>query len=100
MPVTSRTPLGAATHTRKWWIDVAPIGSSSFLPVMGASSTTANLDNPTVNDISDNDSSGWKGNQKDAATWSVEQTLFRKVLPGDATSYDPGQELLRATAIG
>lgn len=100
MPVTSRTPLGAPTHTRKYWVDVAPLGSSSWLPVMGISSITANLDNPTTNDVSDNDSDGFKSNSKDAATWGVDFTVFRKVLNSDATSYDPGQEFLRLKAIG
>ena len=100
MPVTSRTELGAPTHNRMWFFDVAEIGSSSFLPVMGTHNSQFNPDSPTVNDVTDNDGSGFKKNSKDAATWMAQFNCWRKSLTSDATSYDPGQEFIREHSIG
>lgn len=100
MPVTSRTPLGAPTHYRGLWVDVADIGSSAWLPVMGTENTQFNPDAPTVNDVTDNDSGGFKSNSKDAATWSLTTSVFRKTLVSDPTSYDPGQNFVRDHSIG
>lgn len=100
MPVTSRTPLGAPTHVRKWYFDVADIGSSSWLPVMATHNTQFNPDNPTNNDVTDNDAGGFKSNSKDAATWMAQFNVWRKTLANDPTSYDPGQEFIRTRSIG
>lgn len=93
--------LGASTLNRKWALDVntgtdaAPV----WTPVRGRSDFTPNLE-PTLQDDSDYDSEGWKSQTVTAQAWSLAFTVFRKVDPGDPTSYDAGQEALRRAAAG
>lgn len=103
MPATSRTPLGASTSNRKWWIDVDAndgVGSPSWLPVMGITNQAFNPDNANLEDDSDFDSGGFGSQSKTATAWMAQFTVARKVLTSDATAYDPGQEHLRSKSIG
>lgn len=99
MPATTKTPLGATTTQRKWYLDintgtdVAPVWTGVF----GITEFTAPLEN-TLQDDSDYDSDGYKSQTKTASQWSVTGTVKRAVTAADPTAYDPGQEALRLAA--
>ena len=101
MPATVKTPLGAATLNRKWFLDVnsgtheAPV----WVGVFGITDLKAGKD-PTLQDDSDFDSAGWKSSTVSALGWNLEVKLERKVKALVATAYDAGQELLRAASDG
>lgn len=99
MPATTKTPLGAATTARKWYLDVntgtttAPVwtgvfGITKFQPAL----------KPTWVDTSDFDSGGDKSQTATARSWSLVFGVARKSQASDPTQYDPGQEALRAIA--
>lgn len=102
MPATTKTPLGASTTNRKWYVDVdtSTSGVASWVPVLGISNCVPNFDNANLEDDSDFDSSGFQSQTKTAAGWSAQMTVMRKVTAADATAYDPGQEFLRGKSIG
>lgn len=99
MPATTKTPLGASTLNRKWYLDIntgtdaAPV----WVGVFGISDFTAALDN-TLQDDSDYDSDGYRSQTKTASQWSLTGTVQRKTQVGTPTAYDPGQEALRLAA--
>jgi hypothetical protein len=99
MPATTKTPLGASTTNRKWYLDVNT--GTEALPVwtgvFGITEFTAPLDN-TLQDDSDYDSDGYKSQTKTASQWSITGTVARKVTAASATAYDPGQEAIRLAA--
>jgi hypothetical protein len=103
MPVPSRAvPLGASTVNRKWYVDVDTAFSSAsptWVGVFGIVNFQQKL-NPTLQDDSDFDSGGFMSKTKTAEEWGVSLKIARKVTQADATVYDPGQEYLRARAIG
>ena len=101
MPATTKTPLGASTTNRKYYLDVnsTPDGAPTWLPVCGVMEFQDAHD-LTLRDDSDFDSDGYQSQTKTAEAWSVVVKLARKVTAADATVYDPGQELLRAKGIG
>lgn len=99
MPVPTRTPLGASTIVRKWYLDVntgtdlAPqwtgvFGILNFQPTF----------TPTLQDDSDFDSGGYKSSTVTALDWGATLTVSRKVVENAPTTYDPGQEKLRAVS--
>ena len=99
MTVPTRTPLGASTLVRKWYLDVntgtadAPVwtgvfGMTNFQPTF----------TPTLQDDSDFDSQGYKSSTVTALEWGATATVSRKVQADAPTAYDPGQELLRTTS--
>lgn len=99
MSVPARTPLGASTTVRKWYLDVntgtdtAPVwtgvfGITNFQPTY----------NPTLQDDSDFDSQGYKSSTATALEWGATLTVSRKAQADAPTAYDPGQEKLRAVA--
>lgn len=103
MPATTKTPLGASTTNRKWYVDVDAndgVGTASWLPVLGITALTPNFDDANLEDDSDYDSGGYGSQTKTGAAWSVQLTVGRKGTTADVTAYDPGQEHLRARAIG
>lgn len=102
MPATTKTPLGASTTNRKWYVDVdtSVSGTSSWVPVLGITNFTPNFDNANLEDDSDFDSGGFQSQTKTAAGWSGTGTVARKVTAADSTAYDPGQEFLRTKSIG
>lgn len=100
MPVTTKTPLGAATLNRKWRVDVntgtyavpnwvALAGIGEFQPTTDA----------TTQDTSDFDSEGWKSESVTALGWGLESKLNRKVKTSDPAAYDDAQEVLRLAAV-
>lgn len=101
MPATVKVPLGASTTVRKWFVDVdtTPEASPTWVGVFGMTEFKPGLE-PTLQDDSDMDSGGFKSQTKTAEEWSAEFKVARKVTAADQTAYDPGQEFLRARAIG
>jgi len=96
MAATTKTPLGASTLVRKWYLDVnagthaAPTwtavnGMTDFKPVV----------EHTLQDDADFDSEGYKSSTATAVAWSLETKLARKVTVADPQAYDAGQEILR-----
>lgn len=102
MPVPTRTPLGASTTQRMWYLDVDTNNSTTspnWVAVMGITDFQQKLD-PNLEDDSDFDSGGFQSQTKTAEKWSLELKVARKVTVADGTAYDVGQEYLRGRAIG
>lgn len=103
MPVTTKTPLGAATLNRKWRVDVnaGTFASPVWLPFHGMSEFTPSTEADTQ-DTSDFDSEGWKSETVTALAWGLETKIGRKVKANNPAAYDDAQELVRlaATQIG
>lgn len=102
MTVSARTPLGASTNQRKYYLDVDTTPDATdptWVGVFGITELQFAID-PTLQDDSDYDSGGYKSQTKTAEAWSVTGKVARKVQVDDLTAYDPGQEYLRAKGIG
>lgn len=97
MTLPVRNPLGAATLNRKYYVDVNTGSTAApvWTPVMGITEFQPGND-PTMTDSSDFDSEGFRSSSKTADSWTLTMTVIRKVLASTPTSYDPGQEHLRA----
>jgi hypothetical protein len=100
MPHVDRTPLGAATLARRWYLDVntGTYAAPVWTAVNGVEDFKAPLD-PSVQDDSDYDSGGYKSSTITALGWKVELKLARKVTAASALVYDPGAEVLRAASM-
>ena len=96
MAVTARTPLGASTVNRKWWLDLntGTVAAPVWVGLFGINEFQPNLE-PTVQDDSDFDSGDDKSSTVTARAWSCAIKVARKVPAASATAYDPGQEVLR-----
>lgn len=102
MVVPVRTPLGASTTQRMWYLDVDTATSTVspvWAPVHGITEFKPALE-PTKQDDSDFDSGGFQSSTKTAEKWSCEAKVARKVTVADGTVYDPGQEFLRLKSFG
>lgn len=99
MPATVKTPLGASTTNRKWYLDIntGTVAVPVWTGVFGITDFNGPLD-PTLQDDSDYDSDGYKSQTKTASQWSITGTVARKSTVADPTAYDPGQEALRLAA--
>jgi len=99
MPATTKTPLGASTLVRKWWLDVnaGTHDTPTWTAVNGMLEFKPTLEH-TLQDDSDFDSEGYKSSTATAIAWSIETKLARKVTVADATAYDTGQEMLRTAS--
>lgn len=101
MTATTRTPLGASTLVRKWYLDVntGTAAAPVWTAVQGLLNFTPTL-NPTLQDDSDFDSQGYKSSTVTALEWGASFTVSRKVMSAASpTSYDDGQEKLRTTSL-
>ena len=100
MPVTTKTPLGAATLNRKWRVDVntGTYAAPNWIPLLGMAEFTSSTEADTQ-DTSDFDSGGWKSETVTALAWGVEGKLGRKVKVANPAAYDDAQELLRLAAV-
>jgi len=95
MPATTKTPLGASTTNRKWYLDVYPtLTANAPIGVFGIQEFKDGVEG-SVQDDSDFDGEGWKSSTVTANAWSLELKVGRKTTVADATAYDPGQEVLR-----
>ncbi len=100
MTAIARAKLGATALNRKWFLDVDQSTTSTpdWVGVFGLQEFKPGVET-TTQDSSDF-SSGWKGNQSTAAGWKLEGKVKRATESATATtSYDPGQEVLRAAAV-
>lgn len=99
MPASTKTPLGASTLNRKWYLDVntGTYAAPTWTPVLGLAEFKDGLD-PTSQDDADFDSEGYKSSTISALGWSLELKLQRKVQAAVATAYDTGQEKLRTVS--
>lgn len=97
MSVPARTPLGASTLVRKWYLDVntGTELSPTWTGVFGLTNFQPTF-NPTLQDDSDFDSGGYKSSTVTALEWGATLTVARKTVETAPTTYDPGQEKLRA----
>lgn len=100
MTVPTRTPLGASTLVRKWYLDVNTGTSTSpvWTGVFGMLNFQPTF-TPTLQDDSDFDGGGYKSQTVTALEWGGTLTVSRKVQAGAPTAYDPGQEFLRSTSM-
>jgi len=98
-PATTKVQLGAATTVRKWYLDVntGTTDAPTWTGVFGVTSFKPNLA-PTWKDTSDFDSAGDMSSTATARTWGCDFKVERKSTASDPTTYDPGQEALRARA--
>jgi len=96
MAATTKTPLGASTLVRKWYLDVnaGTHEAPTWTAVNGITEFKAGVEH-TLQDDADFDSEGYKSSTATAIAWSIEAKVARKVTVADQTAYDPGQELLR-----
>lgn len=88
----SRTPLGAASLARQWWVDLYDNGA--WIPVRGV----ANIGLPlsvSTDEVATANPDGWAFTVKAQMAWSLVLTLTRKQTLDAAATYDAGQELLR-----
>jgi hypothetical protein len=99
MPSTARTPLGAGSLARRWWLDVntGTHAAPTWVAVNGVEDFKAPLD-ASVQDDSDYDSGGYKSSTVTALGWKIDLKLARKTTVASATVYDPGAEVLRAAS--
>jgi hypothetical protein len=103
MTVPTRTPLGASTVNRKWYLDVqtddgsSGSGGPTWTPVMGITEFQPQLE-PGLQDDGDFDGEGYGSQTVTTIAWSVTGKCARKVTAADATAYDDGQEFIRLAA--
>lgn len=85
----------STTLARKFRVDVTSdlTLASGWLQLNGVDDWNPNV-NPTTEDTSAYDSSGWTTNEVTMQAWSAVASVFRRLNAG---VYDPGQELCRAT---
>lgn len=97
--VPTRTPLGAATTNRKWYLDVRASATDPWLGVHGITEFKPNLPGAAgTQDDSDFDGGGFKSDTVTTLAWGGEGKVSRKRVRGAPTAYDPGQELIRTRA--
>lgn len=102
MAATARVPLGASTTARKYFLDVrdsGTTGDTGWLGLHGIGELKLMPSEATEQDDSDYDGEGYKSSTVTALTHGAEGKLNRKTLASDPETYDPGQELLRLTAL-
>ena len=99
MPATTKVPLGASTLNRKWYLDVntGTHAAPTWIGVFGVEDLKPDF-TPIVQPDDDYDSEGYKSSTVTAVAWGLTLKLARKVQASSATTYDPGQEVLRAAS--
>lgn len=91
--------LGPATLNRKWRLEVntGTTASPTWTRVYGMTEFQPTLE-PTLQDDADFDSDGYRSQAVTAQAWGCTLKVSRKTVDGAPTTYDPGQEELRAAA--
>lgn len=94
------TQPNQSTLARKWTCEVntGTYAVPIWTTVKGISDFTADNLNPELKDDNVYEDGGWKGQTKTALSWQIKIKLMRRTVPTDVTSYDAGQEKLRALA--
>jgi hypothetical protein len=100
MAAPPRVQLGTDQLARDWWVDVntGSVATPNWVPVNGWQELKPTF-NPTTQDSSDYDSSGYKDSAVTAIEWGLTGKLGRKSVALTPTAYDPGQEVLRLAAL-
>jgi hypothetical protein len=78
-------------------IDTGTTGTPTWTPIYGVVNFQP-THNTTLQDDSDYDSGGFKSSTATAIEWGATLTVSRKVVESAPTTYDPGQEALRAAS--
>ncbi len=97
MTVPTRTPLGASTLNRMWYLDIdtgTDPETPEWTPVQGITEFQP-AQEPQLQDDGDFDSEGFGSQTSTGIDWSLTGKVARKTTVADATTYDPGQEALR-----
>lgn len=86
---------------RKYKLDVAAYNSALTTPtgwttVFGITDWADNV-SPTLQDVSDYETSGWSSSEKTMQAWTATAKMRRPIVAGN---YDSGQEILRAARLG
>lgn len=99
--VPTRTPLGASTTNRKWYVDCQdPAVAGVWVGCFGILEYKPKPSDPKLQDDGDFDGGGWTSSTAAARSWGGDGKFGRKEKASDATAYDPGQEILRKAALG
>lgn len=100
MAATARSPLGASTTNRKWYVDIdsSTTGTASWIALAGITELTPGVEGSLQND-GDFDGEGWGSQVNTLNAWTLEGKVRRGIMPGSTPPvYDPGQEILRLAA--
>jgi hypothetical protein len=98
------TQPNQSTLARKWTLEVntngtpANFAAPTWTTVKGLSDFTPDNLKPELKDDNVYEDSGWGGQTKTMLAWQVKAKIMRRTVPTDVTSYDAGQEKLRALA--
>lgn len=95
------TQPNQSTLARKWVLDIntgATVAVPTWTTVKGLAELTPGDPEGTLQDDNVYEDAGYTGQTKTALGWTIEGTVLRRTSPTDVTSYDPGQEKLRALA--
>jgi len=96
------TQPNQSTLARKWTLEVntngapANFGVPTWTTVKGLYDFTTDNIIPKLEDDNVYEDTGWTGKTKVSLNWTLTAKLMRRTVPTDVTSYDPGQEKLRA----
>lgn len=96
------TQPNQSTLARKWTLEVntngapANFGVPTWTTVKGLYDFTTDNIIPKLEDDNVYEDAGWTGKTKVSLNWTLTAKLMRRTVPTDVTSYDPGQEKLRA----
>jgi hypothetical protein len=85
----------STTLSRKFRVDVTAdlTLASGWAQLNGIDDWNATI-TPNTEETTAYDTNGWKSNEVTLQDWSATASLFRRIVSG---TYDPGQELVRAT---
>lgn len=98
------TQPNQSTLARKWTLEVntngapANFASPTWTTVKGLYDFTPDNLIPKLEDDNVYEDSGWGGKTKTELSWQLAAKIMRRTVPTDVTSYDTGQEKLRALA--
>lgn len=89
-----------STLARKWkfLINTGTVAVPVWTTVKGLAELKFQQFEPTLKDDNVYEDSGYTSKTKTALSWSAEAKLVRRRSPSDVTSYDTGQERLKAQA--
>lgn len=100
MAATTKTPLGASTTNRKWYVDIdnSATETPAWIALAGITELTPGVEG-SLQDDSDFDGEGWGSQVNTLNAWTLEGKVRRGVMPGATPPvYDPAQEILRLAA--
>lgn len=98
------TQPNQSTLARKWTLEVntngapANFASPTWTTVKGLYDFTPDNMIPKLEDDNVYEDLGWQGKTKTALAFQLTAKIMRRTVPTDVTTYDPGQEKLRALA--